>query len=43
VHMTDAYLAVREAAQQEALDLRQAAYRIAVSRVARACQERGWV
>ncbi len=43
VHMTDAYLAVREVARKEALDLRKAAYRIAVSRVAQACQERGWV
>jgi len=43
VHMTDAYLAVRELAWKGSLDLREAAYRIAVSRVAQACQERGWV
>jgi glutamate dehydrogenase (NAD(P)+) len=43
VHMTDAYLAVREVAQKDGVDLREAAYRIAVSRVAQACQERGWV
>ena len=43
VHMTDAYLAVREVAPKDGVDLREAAYRIAVRRVAQACQERGWV
>jgi glutamate dehydrogenase len=43
VHMTDAYLAVHRVAQADGLDMREAAYRISVSRVAQACQERGWV
>lgn len=43
VHMTDAYVAVSELARENKLDLRDAAYMIAVSRVAQACQERGWV
>jgi len=43
VHMTDAYLAVSNLARENKLDLRDAAYTIAVSRVAQACQERGWV
>jgi glutamate dehydrogenase (NAD(P)+) len=43
VHMTDAYLAVSSLARENKLDLRDAAYMIAVSRVAQACQERGWV
>ena len=42
VQMTDAYLAVREQMRQAALDLRDAAHLIAVTRVARASQERGW-
>jgi len=43
VHMTDAFLAVSNLAMENKLDLRDAAYMIAVSRVAQACQERGWV
>ncbi len=43
VQMTDAYLAVRDLARNNQLSLRDAAYVIAVNRVAQACQERGWV
>ena len=43
VHMTDAYLSVAEAARAKGTDLRDAAYQIAVARVVRACQERGWL
>jgi glutamate dehydrogenase (NAD(P)+) len=43
VQMTDAYLAVRDLAKSSRLSLRDAAYVIAVNRVAQACQERGWV
>jgi glutamate dehydrogenase (NAD(P)+) len=43
VHMTDAYMAVRQLAQEQELTLRDAAYAIGVSRVAQACQERGWI
>jgi len=43
VHMTDAYMAVRQVAREQELTLRDAAYAIAVSRVAQACQERGWI
>ncbi len=42
VRMTDAYLSVRDLAQSNGLSLRDAAYIIAVNRVAQACQERGW-
>jgi glutamate dehydrogenase len=43
VQMTDAYLAVSRYAKNNNLPMRDAAYMIAVNRVARACQERGWV
>ena len=43
VHVTDAYLAVSKVARTGKMDLRDAAYVIAVSRVAEACHERGWV
>lgn len=43
VQMTDAYLAVSQHAKNSNLPMRDAAYMIAVNRVARACQERGWV
>jgi glutamate dehydrogenase (NAD(P)+) len=43
VHMTNAYLAMRDFAKQRDLDLRDAAYQIAVTRVTKACQERGWI
>jgi glutamate dehydrogenase (NAD(P)+) len=41
--MTGAFHAVHETAAQERLGLRDAAYVIAVNRVAEACRERGWV
>jgi glutamate dehydrogenase (NAD(P)+) len=43
VQMTDAYLAISQYAKNSSLPMRDAAYMIAVNRVARACQERGWV
>ena len=41
--MTDAYTAVSGLARSRNLYMRDAAYVIAVDRVARACRERGWV
>ena len=41
--MTSAFLAVSELARQRKLYMRDAAYVIAVSRVAQACKDRGWV
>ena len=41
--MTTAFVAVHERAAREQLSLRDAAYLIAVERVAHACRERGWV
>jgi len=41
--MTGAFLAVSELARKEQVGLRDAAYLIAVNRVAEACRERGWV
>ncbi|HEX9902643.1 MAG TPA: glutamate dehydrogenase, partial [Acidobacteriota bacterium] len=41
--MTSAFLAVHELAKTRKLFMRQAAYVIAVSRVANACRDRGWV
>jgi glutamate dehydrogenase len=41
--LTDAYLSVSKLAAKEKMNMRDAAYVIAVSRVAEACQERGWV
>ncbi|HET7293382.1 MAG TPA: Glu/Leu/Phe/Val dehydrogenase [Vicinamibacteria bacterium] len=43
VKMTSAYLAVSELARKRALSLRDAAYVIAIDRVAQACRDRGWV
>jgi glutamate dehydrogenase len=43
VQLTDAYLDVQRLARENDTSLRDAAYLIAVDRVARACQERGWV
>jgi len=43
VKMTAAFIAVSELAQREGLYMRDAAYSIAVSRVAQACRDRGWV
>jgi glutamate dehydrogenase (NAD(P)+) len=41
--MTAAYAAVSELARRKKLSLRDAAYVIAVSRVAEACRQRGWL
>jgi glutamate dehydrogenase (NAD(P)+) len=41
--MTAASAAVHERAAGEQVSLRDAAYLIAIDRVARACRERGWV
>ncbi len=41
--MTNAYLSVSELARNKKLFMRDAAYVIAVSRVAQACKDRGWV
>ena len=41
--MTAAYLAVSELARKRKLSMRDAAYFIAISRVADACRARGWV
>lgn len=41
--MSTAFTAVHERAESEDVSLRDAAYLIAVDRVARACRERGWV
>ena len=41
--MTSAFQAVRDVAKKHKLDMRRAAYVIAVDRVARACRDRGWV
>ena len=43
VKMTSAFIAVSDLARKEGLYMRDAAYVIAVSRVAEACRERGWV
>jgi glutamate dehydrogenase (NAD(P)+) len=41
--MTSAFLAVSELARQRKLYMRDAAYVIAINRVAQACKDRGWV
>jgi glutamate dehydrogenase len=41
--MTSAFAAVSELARKRSLPMREAAYVIAVSRVAQACRDRGWV
>ena len=41
--MTTAYVAVSEMARKRKLYMRDAAYIIAIDRVARACRDRGWV
>jgi glutamate dehydrogenase (NAD(P)+) len=41
--MTAAYLAVSGVARKRKLYMRDAAYIIAIDRVARACRDRGWV
>jgi glutamate dehydrogenase (NAD(P)+) len=43
VQLTSAYQDVRNFSKKNQLAMRDAAYMIAVDRVARACQERGWV
>ncbi len=43
VKMTSAFVAVSEVAKQQNLFTRDAAYVIAVDRVAQACRDRGWV
>ena len=43
VKMTTAFLAVSDLAEREQLYMRDAAYVIAIDRVARACRDRGWV
>jgi glutamate dehydrogenase (NAD(P)+) len=43
VKMTSAFNAVLEFAKKKKLSLRQAAFSIAVARVAQACKDRGWV
>jgi len=41
--MTSAYFAVSDLARREKLYMRDAAYAIAIGRVAKACHDRGWV
>ncbi len=41
--MTSAYFAVSELARAQSLYMRDAAYAIAIGRVASACHDRGWV
>jgi glutamate dehydrogenase (NAD(P)+) len=43
VKMTSAFHAVLETARARKLSLRDAAYVIAIGRVAQACRDRGWV
>ena len=43
VKMTKAYVAVSDLARKRKLYMRDAAYMIAIDRVARACHDRGWV
>jgi glutamate dehydrogenase (NAD(P)+) len=43
VQLTDAYLSIMDHAKNYQVSMREAAYRIAVDRVVRACQERGWI
>jgi glutamate dehydrogenase (NAD(P)+) len=43
VAMTSAFIAVSDLARREKLYMRDAAYVIAVTRVAQACRDRGWV
>ncbi len=43
IKMTSAFLAVSELARKRNVCMRDAAYMIAVSRVAQACRDRGWV
>ena len=43
VMMTSAFVAVSEMARKRNLYMRDAAYTIAIARVAQACKDRGWV
>jgi glutamate dehydrogenase (NAD(P)+) len=43
VKMTEAYFGVSDLARKQDLYMRDAAYTIAVDRVAQACRDRGWV
>jgi glutamate dehydrogenase (NAD(P)+) len=43
VKMTSAFAAVHDIAERQKLFMRDAAYVVAVNRVARACRDRGWV
>ena len=43
VRMTNAYVAVSDLARSRKLSMRDAAYVIAVTRVAGACKARGWL
>ena len=43
VKMTAAFIAVSELARKRKVYMRDAAYMIAISRVAQACKDRGWV
>jgi len=43
VKMTAAYIAVSDLAQRQQLYMRDAAYVVAINRVAQACHDRGWV
>jgi len=43
VKMTSAFENVRQVALREAISMRDAAYYIAVARVAQACTDRGWL
>jgi glutamate dehydrogenase (NAD(P)+) len=43
VKMTSAYHAVSEVARKQKLFMRDAAYVVAINRVAQACRDRGWV
>jgi len=43
IKMTTAFIAVSELARKKKLFMRDAAYIIAISRVAQACKDRGWV
>ncbi len=43
VHLTSIYIDISDFARNRKISLRDAVYLIAVDRVARACQERGWV
>ena len=43
VMMTSAFIGVSDLARKRKLYMRDAAYTIAIARVAQACKDRGWV